>query len=101
MKEGITERSDEFKYLGWWFSEANNIRRQLHEIKIRSGYMVSEIQLMEDKIRVGRHDGIIQKMVYDKVVLPTITYNMETTTNKPNKEMEEIEMIQGKMLLKD
>ena len=32
VKEGIIERIDEYKYLGWWFSESNNIRRQLHEI---------------------------------------------------------------------
>ena len=76
------------------------MRRQLHKFKSRSGYMVSEIQLMGDKIRVGRHDGRIQKMFYKKVVLPTITYNMESTTNMTNKEMEDMEMIQGKMLLK-
>ena len=49
VKEGIIERTDEYKYLGWWFSEANNIRRQLHEIKSRSGYMVREIKIMETK----------------------------------------------------
>ena len=36
-------------------------------------------------------------MLYEKVVLPTITCTMETMTNK---EMEEMEMIQGKMLRK-
>ena len=51
----------------------------------------------ENKIRVGRHDGRIQKMLYEQVVLPTITYNMESTTNK---QMEEMEMIQDKMLQK-
>ena len=45
-------------------------------------------------------DGRIQKMLYENVVLPTITYNMESTTNMTNKEMEEMEMIQGKMLRK-
>ena len=40
VKEGISERTDEYTYLGWRFSEANNIRRLLHEIKSRSGYMV-------------------------------------------------------------
>ena len=39
-------------------------------------------------------------MLYEKVVLPTITYNMESTTNMTNKEMEDMEMIQGKMLPK-
>ena len=99
LKEGIIERTDEYKYLGWWFSEANNIRRQIHTIKSRIGYM-GEINIMGDKIRVGRHDGRIQKMLYEKVVLPTITYNMESTTNRTNKEMEDMEMIQGKMARK-
>ena len=100
VKEGITERTDEYKYLGWWFSEANNIRRQQYEIKSSSGYMVRDIKIMGNKIQVGRHDGRIQKMLYKKVVLPTITYNMESTPNMTNKQMEEIEMIQGKMLRK-
>ena len=52
---------------------------------------------MGDKIRVGRHDGKIQKMLYEKVVMPTITYNMESITNMTNKEMEDMEMIQGKI----
>ena len=93
VTERIIERTDEYKYLGWWFSEANNIRRQLHEIKSRSGYMAREIKIMGDKTRVGRHDGRIQKMLYEKVVLPTIIYHMDSTTNMAN-----IEMIQGKML---
>ena len=49
--------TDEYKYLGWWFSEANNIRKQLLEIKSRICYMVREIKIMGDKIRVGRHQG--------------------------------------------
>ena len=84
VKEAIIERIDEYKYLGWWFSEANNIRRQLHEIKSRSGYMVREMKIMGDKTRVGRHDGRIQKMLYEMVVMPTITYNMESTTKMSN-----------------
>ena len=56
VKEGIIERTDGYKYLGWWFSEAHNIRRLLHEIKSRTGYMVREIKIMGDKIRVGRHE---------------------------------------------
>ena len=59
VKEGIIERTDEYKYLGWWFSEANNIRRQLHDIKSRSDYMVGEIKIMGDKIRVGIHVVVV------------------------------------------
>ena len=48
VKEGITEKTAEYKYLGWGFNEANNIRRQLYEITSRSGYMVREINIMRD-----------------------------------------------------
>ena len=61
---------------------------------------LSIIKIIGDKIRVGTHDGRIQKMLYEKVVLLTITYNMESTTNMTNKEMEDMEMKQGKMLQK-
>ena len=47
-------------------------------------YMVREIKIIGDKIKVGRHDGRIQKMLYEKV----------------EKEMEDMEMIEGKMLRK-
>ena len=55
---------------------------------------------MGDKAGVGRHDGRIQKVLYEKAVLPIIIYNMESTTNMTNKDMEDMEMIQGKMLRK-
>ena len=53
---------------------------------------------MGDTIRVGRNYGRIQKMLYEKVVLPTITHTMESTTNMTNLEIQEMELIQGKML---
>ena len=55
---------------------------------------------MDDKIRVRRQDCRIQKMLYKKVVLSKITYNLEFTTNMTNREMEDMEMIQGNMLRK-
>ena len=51
---------------------------------------------MADKIRVGRHYGKIQKILYEKVVLTTRTYNIESTTNMTNKEMKDMEMIDPK-----
>ena len=36
----------------------------------------------------------------EKVVLPTITYNMESTTNMTNKKIENMKIIEGIMLRK-
>ena len=66
VKEGIIERINEYKYLGWCFSEAINIRRQLHEIKSRSGFMVREIKIIRDKTRVGRHMMVEYRKWYMK-----------------------------------
>ena len=35
VKEGNIERTAEFKCLGWWLSEANNIKRQLNKIRVK------------------------------------------------------------------
>ena len=66
VKEGIIERIDEYKYLGWWFSEASYIRRQIQEIKSRSGYIVRDIKIMGDKTRVGRHMMVEYRKCYMK-----------------------------------
>ena len=34
VKEGIIERIDEYKYLGWWFSEASNIRSIYKKLRV-------------------------------------------------------------------
>ena len=60
--------------------------------------MVRAIKIMGDKTRIGRHDGRIQRMLYEKVVLLRITYTMESTTYK--RHTKDMEMIQGKMLTK-
>ena len=35
MKEGIIEMTYEYKYLGWWFSEANNIRNSYTKLRVK------------------------------------------------------------------
>ena len=67
MKEGIIERTDEYKYLGWWFSNAENRIRQLHEIKSKSGYMVQRNKNNGgDKIRVWFEDMMVEyRKCYD------------------------------------
>ena len=34
VKEGIIERTNEYKYLGWWFSEANNIEESYTKLRV-------------------------------------------------------------------
>ena len=51
--------------------------------------MIREISIMRDSIRVGWHNGRIQKMICEKALLSTISHNMEITRNMTNKEMEE------------
>lgn len=100
IKEGEIERTNEYKYLGWWFNQENTAQRQLKEIESKIDYMVKEIKSTGGKKKVGKHDGRIQGMLYEKVAVPTLTYNMETATNMTIHEYEQLEKIQAKALKK-
>ena len=44
VKGGEIERTNEYKYVGWWFNEKNNADRQTEELESKLDYMVKEVQ---------------------------------------------------------
>ncbi len=100
IKEGMIERTTEYKYLGWWFNEENSAKTQLIELESKLDYMIREIKISGSKQRVGGQDARVQRMLYDKVIVPTLTYNMETNTNMTSKEYKMLEKLQGRALRK-
>ncbi len=98
IQDGAIERTKEYKYLGWWFNEENNASRQLQELDGKVDYMIREIKIAGNKHRVGMKDADVQRMLYGKIVVPTLTYNMEVTTNMSEKEYGQLEKIQGRAL---
>ena len=60
VNDGEIERTNEYKYLGWWFNEKNNADRQMEELESKLDYMVREVQSAGSWNKVGTCDAQIQ-----------------------------------------
>ena len=98
INAGEIEKNDEYEYLAWWFNEKNSGERQVTELESKLDYMVRGIQIAGSWNRVGQADAQIQLMLYKKIVVPTLLYNMETASNMKKGEYERLEKMQGRAL---
>ena len=98
VNDGEIERTNEYKYLGWWFNEKNNADRQMEELESKLDYMVREVLSTGSWNKVGTCDAQIQLMLYKRVIVPTLTYNMETASNFRENDFKRLEKMQGKCL---
>ena len=94
VKDGMIEMIHEYKYLGIWFTQDNKLYKQLDENKSRMMIMIRNIRKIASSDSVGRKSAEVQRMLYESIVIPAITYNLEVITNLSAKEMEEIERLQ-------
>ena len=97
IKDGEIEKTDEYKYLGNWINERNNVKRQIKEKKSKLEYMISEVKRAGNKELVGNNDARVQKLLYEKIIIPTLTYNLEIVRIN-EREYEEIERMQARCL---
>ena len=94
VKDRMIEMINEYKYLGIWFTQNNKLYKQLDENKSRMMIMLRNIRKIASSDSVGRKSAEVQRMLYESIVIPAITYNPEVITNLSAKEMEEIERLQ-------
>ena len=93
VKDGMIEMINEYKYLGIWFTQDNKLYKQLDENKSRMMIMIRNRKIASSD-SVGRKSAEVQQMLYESIVIPAITYNLEVITNLSAKEIEEIERLQ-------
>ena len=96
INEGVIEETREYKYLGMWFTEDNNMYKQ--EVDCRIEYMVREIKNAGYANVVGAREAGVQRMLYKKVLIPTMTHNIELDINMSRREYHELEKVQSKAL---
>ena len=89
----MIEMINEYKYLGIWFTQDNKLYKQLDENKSRMMIMIRNRKIASSD-SVGRKSAEVQQMLYESIVIPAITYNLEVITNLSAKEIEEIERLQ-------
>ena len=92
VKDGMIEMINEYIILGDLVH--NKLYKQLDENKSRMMIMIRNIRKITSSDSVGRKSAEVQRMLYESIVIPAITYNLEVITNLSAKEMEEIERLQ-------
>ena len=98
LKRGTVVKAKEYKYLGNWIDEKGDIGRQITEIEKKVIAMEREIKRICSEGHLGRFSTEGRLTVYERTVVPVITYNLETWTNIKDKEWEQLEKIQGRMI---
>ena len=88
INEGVIEETREYKYLGMWFTEDNYMYKHIKEVDCRIEYMVREIKNAGHANVVGAGEAVVQRMLYEKVLTPTMTHNIELAINMSRREHE-------------
>ena len=98
IKEGMIGKTTKYKYFGMWFTGDNNMFKHLQEVEHKIEYMVNEIKRAGHESVVGSTEAMVQSMLYEKIIVPTLTDNMELTTNMSSREYKELEKLQSKAI---
>ena len=64
----MIEKTTEYKYLGMWFTEDNNMFKHIQEVEHKIEYMVKEIKRAGYESVVGSKEAMVQSMLYEIIV---------------------------------
>ncbi|MEL6606459.1 MAG: reverse transcriptase domain-containing protein, partial [Cyanobacteria bacterium J06614_10] len=98
VKNGIIQPVQNYKYLGEWYSEEGNHKLSLSKKREKTEFMIQEILKYGDNNKVGKMALEVRLKIYETVVVPTLFANVETWSTITEKEMDELENIQYKVL---
>ena len=98
VKNGQLQKVKEYKYLGVWINEGNNFVTNIRKIKEKIPFMIATIKKFANNNTIGKYTIISRLKLYELVIIPTITYNIEAWTDLQKMEIEELEKIQGRAL---
>ena len=98
LGKGKVTEVNEYKYLGNWMTTTGTVERQITEVEGRMKGMVQEAIKITSEERLGGFSTEARLLLYEKTMIPVITYNLEVWTKLGKKEIERIERIQAMAL---
>ena len=93
--KGRIERTEKYRYLGNMIATKGGVAGQLEEIKRKLVGIVGEVKNIGERRKVGRMDCSVRLMLWERVVVPTMLFNLETWTYWRESDWEELEKMQG------
>eukprot|EP00794_Sanderia_malayensis_P015001 gene15001-16550_t len=98
VKKGDIQRTEKYKYLGNWIDEKGSLEVQIEELERKSYSVIAEIMKIGKEELLGKLSTEAGLIMYEKTVVPMITYNLECWTNIEGKHLKRLEQIQGGIL---
>ena len=98
VKKGKIERVSEYKYLGIVINENGTVETHIDKLTKKGIGMMKDVAKMGHECNVGKLSTLIQLFLYEKVVIPSLTYNLEGITHWRKTDVTQLEEAQGKML---
>ena len=98
VKRGHIKREKEYKYLGNWLTEDGTLEKQIKEAERKAMGIVPEIRKIGREENTGALSVEVQLLIYERISLPSILYNIEMWTGIRKKDWENLERVQGMVL---
>lgn len=98
LSKGKVTRTEEYKFLGNWINSRGTVERQLEEIERRTDGMMIELRKITRDYELGNCTSEARVLLYQKTVVPSITYNLEMWSKLRNSDWDRLERIQAKAI---
>ena len=98
VKNGRIERVKEHKMLGTWFDETGDYGINIRKRKEKLPFMLATIKHQGSPTKVGVYAVEARLKLAQTVIIPSLLYNAEAFQQYKEKEIEELESIQLKIL---
>ena len=100
VEEGYVTEAESYKYLGLYLNQKGNLQLHIQKIKEKIYIKILEVTRIASRSNVGSEYINMRIKLYESTIVPSILYNLEAWVGMSEKEIEELESIQGKILRK-
>ena len=98
VKRGKIVITDEYKYLGKWYDERGDNRLAIEKKKTKIGYFIQKVKQYGNEYKIGKYALSARIKIYKSIVRKTIYHNVEAWSNITEKDMNELEDIQKRIV---
>ena len=98
LTNGKVMKTEEYKFLGNWIDSKGTVERQLDEVERRTIGMTRELTRLTNDSELGRCATDAKLIMYEKTVVPSLTFNLEMWTKLRQGDWDRLEKIQAKAL---
>ena len=99
IKRGEIQRSQEYMYLGEWYTEKYNHQKSLTEKRSKINIMIKKVKEYGNKYVVGDLALQVRFQLYERVVIPTLFTNIETWSTMSKEDLTALERMQKDIVI--